>query len=99
VHHQRRPAVSTAGLANGDNLLARVDYQRIGDTWRDPQIDTVRNPVDLVNARLSFTAGPWLVSAWSKNLFNKLYNAEFSPGGFVFKALPRTYGLEGTYTF
>ena len=86
-------------LANGDDLLARVDYQRIGDTWWDPQNDTVRNPVDLVNARLSFTAGPWMVSAWSKNLFNKLYNAEFSPGGFVFKALPRTYGLEGTYTF
>jgi iron complex outermembrane receptor protein len=55
--------------------------------------------VDLVNARLSFVAGPWQISAWSKNLFNKLYNAEFSPGGFVFKALPRTYGLEGTYTF
>ncbi|HWG76220.1 MAG TPA: TonB-dependent receptor [Steroidobacteraceae bacterium] len=86
-------------LANGDDLLARVDYQRIGDTWWDPQNDTVRNPVDLVNARLSFTAGPWMVSAWSKNLFNKLYNAEFSPGGFVFKALPRTYGLEGKYTF
>ena len=86
-------------LANGDNLLARVDYQRIGDTWWDPQNDTVRNPVDLVNARLSFDAGSWQISAWSKNLFNKLYNAEFSPGGFVFKALPRTYGLEGTYTF
>ncbi|HTT06041.1 MAG TPA: TonB-dependent receptor [Steroidobacteraceae bacterium] len=86
-------------LANGDNVLARVDYQRIGDTWWDPQNDTVRNPVDLVNARLGFEAGPWMISAWSKNLFNKLYNAEFSPGGFVFKALPRTYGLEGTYTF
>ncbi len=86
-------------LGNGDDVLARVDYQRIGDTWWDPQNDTVRNPVDLVNARVSLEAGPWLVSAWSKNLFNKQYNAEFSPGGFVFKALPRTYGLEGTYTF
>lgn len=86
-------------LANGDDLLARVDYQRIGDTWWDPQNDTVRNPVDLVNARLSFEAGPWEVAAWSKNLLNKLYNAEFSPGGFVFKALPRTYGLEASYKF
>ncbi|HEX4051961.1 MAG TPA: TonB-dependent receptor [Steroidobacteraceae bacterium] len=86
-------------LANGDDILGRIDYQRIGDTWWDPQNDTVRNPVDLVNARLSFDAGPWVISAWSKNLLNKLYNAEFSPGGFVFKALPRTYGLEGTYTF
>lgn len=86
-------------LANGDSMLYRIDYQRIGPTWWDPQNSTVRDPVDLVNLRISFQAGPWLVSAWSKNLFNKLYNAEYSPGGFVFKALPRTYGLEGTYTF
>lgn len=86
-------------LGNGDDVLFRVDYQRIGPTWWDPQNSTVRDPVDLVNARVSFEAGPWVVSAWSKNLLDKLYNAEFSPGGFVFKALPRTYGLEGTYTF
>jgi iron complex outermembrane receptor protein len=39
------------------------------------------------------------VAAWSKNLFDKKYNAEYSPGGFVFKALPRTFGLEGTLWF
>ncbi|MGH8256569.1 MAG: TonB-dependent receptor [Steroidobacteraceae bacterium] len=86
-------------LASGDDLLTRVDYQRIGPTYWDPQNSTVRSPVDLVNARLSLEAGRWTVSAWSKNLFNKIYNAEFSPGGFVFKALPRTYGLEGSVQF
>lgn len=35
----------------------------------------------------------------SKNLTDKKYNAEFSPGGFLFKALPRRYGLDFGYHF
>ena len=41
----------------------------------------------------------WSISGWAKNLTNSIYNAEYSPGGFVFKALPRRYGLELTMTF
>ena len=33
----------------------------------------------------------WSVAAWSKNLTNKIYNAEFSPGGFLWRAPPRRY--------
>jgi len=39
------------------------------------------------------------VTAWSKNLTNKIYNAEFSPGGFLWRALPRQYGVEFGYRF
>jgi iron complex outermembrane receptor protein len=39
------------------------------------------------------------VTAFATNLFNKKYNAEFSPGGFVFKARPRIYGVEAGYKF
>ncbi len=79
--------------------LARVDYQRIGPTWWDPANTTVRDPVDLVNARVSVQSESYEVALWSKNLFNKQYNAEYSPGGFVFKALPRIVGLDATFFF
>jgi iron complex outermembrane receptor protein len=85
----------TTEIADGVTLIARADYQRIGKTWWDLTNSTVREPVDLFDARLSVEWGDgWAVTAWSRNLFNKKYNAEFSPGGFVFKAKPRRYGLD-----
>ena len=41
----------------------------------------------------------WAVTAWSKNLTDEEYNAEFSPGGFLFRALPLRYGVEFSYSF
>lgn len=81
----------------GDSGLtgtARADYRRIGKTWFDIQNSTVRDPLDLVDIRLGVEGEGWNLSAYSDNLFNKKYNAEFSPGGFVFKGRPRRYGLE-----
>ena len=60
---------------------------------------TSRNPVDLVDLRLGVENDRWSVTAWSKNLTNEKYNAEFSPGGFLFRALPRRYGVDFTYKF
>jgi iron complex outermembrane receptor protein len=59
----------------------------------------VRKPLDLVDARLGVEAQTWSLTAWSQNLTDKRYNAEFSPGGFVFKAKPRRYGVEFTKRF
>ena len=36
----------------------------------------------------------WSATAWGRNLTDEKYNAEFSPGGFLFRALPRRYGVE-----
>ena len=77
----------------------RVDYRRIGRTWFDVTNSTSRNPVDLVDTRFTIDGGKWTVSAYANNLLDKRYNAEFSPGGFVFKARPRIYGLEGSVKF
>ena len=60
---------------------------------------TVRDPIHLVDARAGVEGASWGLYAFASNLFNEEYNAEFSPGGFVFKARPRVYGVEASYRF
>lgn len=81
------------------DALFRVDYRRTGKTWWEPYNTTVRNPVDLVDARAGVRFDGWSLTAFAQNLFDEEYNAEFSPGGFVFKARPRRYGIEIGYEF
>jgi len=86
-------------LGGGLNGVLRLDYQMIGRTWWDPKNLTSRDPIDLLGLRAGVEADRWSVTAWSKNLTNKLYNAEFSPGGFLWRAMPRQYGVEFGYRF
>ncbi|MCZ8135016.1 MAG: TonB-dependent receptor [Porphyrobacter sp.] len=83
---------------NVDGLL-RIDYRRTGKTWWEPFNTTVRQPVDIVDARAGVTFDGISVTAFAANLFDETYNAEFSPGGFVFRARPRRYGVEIGYKF
>ncbi|HWT12927.1 MAG TPA: TonB-dependent receptor [Allosphingosinicella sp.] len=83
----------------GVGLLARVDYRRTGRTWWEPFNTTSRNPIDLVDARLGVEGENWSLTAFAENVFDETYNAEFSPGGFVFKARPRRYGAELNFRF
>lgn len=85
---------------SGDlNLTFRADLQHIGETWWEPYNLTSRDPIDLIDARIGLEAKNWSVTARSKNLGDEKYNAEFSPGGFLFRALPRRYGVEFSYSF
>ncbi len=77
----------------------RLDFHELGRTWWDPYNLTSRNPVPLVNLRFGLEAGRWSFALWSKNLTNTIYNAEFSPGGFLWRALPRRYGVSFEYRF
>jgi iron complex outermembrane receptor protein len=86
-------------VAGGLTGVVRLDYQEIGRTWWDPYDLTSRGPVDLFNLRAGLDADRWSVTAWSKNLTNKIYNAEFSPGGFLWRAPPRRYGVDFTFKF
>jgi iron complex outermembrane receptor protein len=88
-----------APLADGVNAVGRLDYQMIGTTWWDPYNVTSRDPVDLLDLRAGLEGARWSVTAWSKNLTDKRYNAEFSPGGFLWRAPPRRYGVDFTYKF
>lgn len=86
-------------IHSGLDVTLRADYQRIGRTWWEPYNTTSRDPVSLVDLRIGLDAGKWSLTAWSKNLSDKIYNAEFSPGGFLFRAAPRRYGVEFMYKF
>jgi iron complex outermembrane receptor protein len=91
-------------LSAGLTGTARLDYQEIGRTWWEPYNITSRDPVSLVDLRLGLQGEKWTVTAWSKNLTNTIYNAEFSPGnvggsGFLWRALPRRYGVDFDYRF
>ncbi len=40
-----------------------------------------RDPLNLANLRIGLEGEDWRVTAWSKNLFDKKYNTEYSTGG------------------
>ena len=84
---------------NGLEFELRADYRRLGKTYWEPYNVTVRNPVNLLDLRAGFSGKDWSVTAWERNANNVQYNAEFSPGGFVFKAKPRIWGLDYTRQF
>lgn len=92
---QYKPMIGASGIAP----LLRVDYRLTGDTWFDIENSTVRDPVGLVDVRAGIDTDSWSLTAFATNLLDKKYNAEFSPGGFVFKARPRIYGLEASVRF
>ena len=99
-------------LGSGGNydFFFRPDFQIIGDTWWYPDNFTKRSPVNLLSLRTGVETERWSLVAWSKNLLDEDYNAEWSPGpqffpspgytnNFVFKAPPLTWGLDYTYRF
>ena len=86
-------------LGDGLNGVLRLDYQMLGRTWWDPYDVTSRDPLSLIDLRAGVEAERWSATAWSKNLTNKLYNAEFSTGGFLWRAPPRRYGIDFTFKF
>jgi iron complex outermembrane receptor protein len=92
-------ATLTQPVAAGLDVLLRADLQRIGRTWWEPYNTTSRDPLSLLDARAGLKAENWSLTAWGRNLTDKKYNAEFSPGGFLFRALPRRYGLDFEYRF
>jgi iron complex outermembrane receptor protein len=85
-----------AGRVDG---LFRVDYRSIGRTFWEPFNTTSRDPVNVVDARAGIKIDGFAITAFAQNLFDETYNAEFSPGGFVFRARPARYGVELGYKF
>jgi iron complex outermembrane receptor protein len=114
------PLVSEYTINLGANLrfpvgssyefFIRPDFRIIGDTWWWPDNFTKRDPVNILDLRAGIESEQWSVVAWSRNLTDEEYNAEWSPGpfgfpnpgpvnNFVFKAQPQVWGLDFTYRF
>jgi iron complex outermembrane receptor protein len=95
-------------LENGLEFVWRTDLHSIGDTYWGPGDpagfgplawnQTVRDPVNVVDMRIGVQDDDWSLMVWSKNLFDEEYNDEFSHP-FVWKALPRRWGLQYTKSF
>jgi iron complex outermembrane receptor protein len=86
-------------------LLMHVDYQKQGKTtwdWADTP-GAYRSSFDLLNARIALQNEAWQIAAWGKNLTDESYNAEhivLLPFlGALYRAAPRQYGLEVSYSF
>jgi iron complex outermembrane receptor protein len=92
--------------SSGMKLTPRVEYNRQGSILWDVANTpgTRRNPVDLVDARLTLKKeGSWAISAYGNNIFNKKYYLEVVPllGVFTvnYYAPLATYGVEATLEF
>jgi len=94
----------------GASAFIRTDLDVTGPTWFYPDNFTERDAVSVLNLRLGLESKSWSVTAWAKNLNDEDYNAEWSPGpqffpnpgytnNFVFKALPRRWGVDLAYRF
>ena len=92
------------------SAFVRSDVEVIGPTWFYPDNFTERDPVTLLNVRLGMDGKSWSATVWAKNLTDEQYNAEWSPGpmffpnpgytnNFVFKAMPRRWGVDLNYRF
>jgi iron complex outermembrane recepter protein len=97
-------------LRSALSAFVRSDVEVIGPTWFYPDNFTERDPVTLLNVRLGVDAKSWSATVWAKNLTDETYNAEWSPGpmffpnpgytnNFVFKAMPRRWGVDLNYRF
>ncbi len=91
-------------------FFVRPDFRIVGDTWWYPDNFTKREPINILDLRVGVDADQWSVVAWSRNLTDEEYNAEWSPGpqffpspgytnNFVFKAQPQVWGVDFTYRF
>ena len=94
----------------GASAFVRADLDVTGPTWFYPDNFTERDTINVLNLRVGLDGGSWSVTAWAKNLNDEDYNAEWSPGpqffpspgytnNFVFKALPRRWGVDLAYRF
>jgi len=90
----------------GVSALVRIDDNLIGPTIfvipvpaAGEPVPIARDPVNLFNLRAGLQAEDWQVVLWSKNLFDKKYNTEYSTGGFLFKGEPMSWGIDFTKRF
>jgi iron complex outermembrane recepter protein len=88
-------------ISSALRMVARADYQRLGDQYWDPENSTDRRPVNLVSGRVGLETldGHWSLTGTINNATNRRYNAEWVGGGFAELAAPRNWVVEASYRF
>ena len=99
-------ATQSFELGHDMQIVPRVEFNHYGSIWWDVDNTpgTKRNPLNLVNARLSLKSGNrWEISAWGNNITNERYYQEVVPLLSFFSvnypAPLRTYGVEARFQF
>lgn len=79
----------------------RIDYERRGSQFWDPENTTARSAIDLVNLRFGIEDADdrWALTATIENLFDEVYNSEFVLGGFSHPAAKRMWHVDLTFKF
>ncbi len=83
-------------ITNVLGVFGRVDYERRGEQFWDPENTTARSALNLVNARAGFEAndGQWALTASVENLTDEEYNSEWVLGGFAHAGVPRLWRID-----
>jgi iron complex outermembrane receptor protein len=90
-----------APLAGRHEWFARLDYQRLGEVFWEPENFVARDPLDLLDLRAGIRGeGGWELVGWVKNATDEDWvQEEANPNGIVYYGKPRQYGVEVTYRF
>lgn len=77
-------------------LMARVDYERRGKQYWDPENSTARSALNLVNVRAGVedNNGKWSLMGSIQNLTDEEYNSEWVLGGFAHAGQPRIWRVD-----
>ncbi len=92
-------------LGEQRKVVAKLDYEHIGELyWHIDNVDS-RGAQDLLNARLSYAFGKWTVALYGKNLGDERFFEEFFAREFTgaatdigFPSQPRSYGVEARFS-
>jgi len=81
--------------------LGRIDYERRGPQYWDPENSTARSSINLVNIRLGVESVDevWSLVASLNNATDEKYNSDFVTGGFAHAAAPRIWSVDFRYNF
>ena len=81
--------------------FTRLDFERRGPQYWDPNNSSSRSALNLLNLRggIESLDGKWALTGWARNATDKTYNSEFVLGGIVHRAPPVSYGIEILYNF
>lgn len=77
-------------------MLTRVDFQRLGKQYWDPENSTARSALNLLNLKIGLEdpKKQWSIMFKVDNALNEAYNSEWVRGGFAHPAPPRHWGID-----